>query len=313
MLRADLHVHSCHSGLTGNLAFLRSLDCYSEPDAVYRQARARGMDLVTITDHDSIDGVLELLSCRPDATDVFMGEEISCWWPGTSLEVHVAAYGHTESDHRELRRLRTNVHDVLAYLRAQRILAAVNHPFHFYRGQVPLDQYVQLLTTAGGVEARNGAMLRAQNELTATLAASLRAEGSRCGMVAGSDSHTLRRVGLTWTAAAGTTREAFLASLRDGGGEPGGRHGTWVSLSADVYGVVAQYWASLAGLTRQRHSVSRRALGLGFSLLSLPFQFTPAFVAAAQQSSEAAHCREYARALVGDRAPALGAMEGEQA
>lgn len=313
MLRADLHVHSCHSGLTGNLAFLRSLDCYSEPHAVYRQARARGMDLVTITDHDSIDGVLELLSCRPDATDVFMGEEISCWWPGTSLEVHVAAYGHTESDHRELQRLRTNVHDVLAYLRAQRILAAVNHPFHFYRGQVPLDQYVQLLTTAGGVEARNGAMLRAQNELTATLAASLRAEGSRCGMVAGSDSHTLRRVGLTWTAAAGTTREAFLASLRDGGGEPGGRHGTWVSLSADVYGVVAHYWASLAGLTRQRHSVSRRALGLGFSLLSLPFQFTPAFVAAAQQSSEAAHCREYARALVGDRAPALGAMEGEQA
>jgi predicted metal-dependent phosphoesterase TrpH len=313
MLRADLHVHSCHSGLTGNLAFLRSLDCYSEPDAVYRQARARGMDLVTITDHDSIDGVLELLSCRPDATDVFMGEEISCWWPGTSLEVHVAAYGHTESDHRELQRLRTNVHDVLAYLRAQRILAAVNHPFHFYRGQVPPDQYVQLLTKAGGVEARNGAMLRAQNELTATLAASLRAEGSRCGMVAGSDSHTLRRVGLTWTAAAGTTREAFLASLRDGGGEPGGRHGTWVSLSADVYGVVAHYWASLAGLTRQRHSVSRRALGLGFSLLSLPFQFTPAFVAAAQQSSEAAHCREYARALVGDRPPALGAMEGEQA
>ena len=313
MLRADLHVHSCHSGLTGNLAFLRSLDCYSEPDAVYRRARARGMDLVTITDHDSIDGVLELLSCRPDATDVFMGEEISCWWPDTSLEVHVAAYGHTESDHRDLQRLRTNVHDVLAYVRAHRILAAVNHPFHFYRGQVPLDRYLQLLATASGVEARNGAMLRAQNELTTALAASFRAEGTPFGTVAGSDSHTLRRVGLTWTAAAGTTREAYLASLRDGGGEPGGRHGTWASLSADVYGVVARYWASLAGLTRQRHSASRLALGLGFSALSLPFQFAPALVAAAQKSSEAARCREYARPLVGDRAPGSGAMTGQQA
>jgi predicted metal-dependent phosphoesterase TrpH len=313
MLRADLHVHSCHSGLTGNLAFLRSLDCYSEPDAVYCQARARGMDLVTITDHDSIDGVLELLSRRPGATDIFMGEEVSCWWPDTALEVHVAAYGHTESDHRELQRLRTNVHDVLAYLRTRRILGAVNHPFHFYRGQVPLTRYVEFLATAAAVEARNGAMLPAQNELAAALAGSFRACGSPFGIVAGSDSHTLRRVGLTWTAAPGATVDAFLASLRDGRGEPGGRHGSCVSLSSDVYGVVADYWASLAGLTRQRHSVPRRALGIGFSALSLPFQFTPALVAAVQKWSEMVHCREYARVLVAERASGLGAIKGQQA
>jgi predicted metal-dependent phosphoesterase TrpH len=271
------------------------------------------MDLVTITDHDSIDGVLELLSLHPGATDIFLGEEISCWWPDTSLEVHIAAYGHSENDHRELQRLRTNVHDVLAYVRARRIVAAVNHPFHFYRGQVALDRYVQLLATAGGVEARNGAMLGAQNELAAALARSFRAGGSPFGMVAGSDAHTLRRVGLTWTAAPGTTREEFLASLRDGCGEPGGRHGSCVSLSADVYGVVAHYWASLAGLTRQCHSVPRRALGIGFSALSLPFQFTPALVAAVQKSSEAGHCREYARVLSGDLAQRLGAITGQQA
>jgi predicted metal-dependent phosphoesterase TrpH len=313
MLRADLHVHSCHSGLNGNLPFLHSLDCYSEPEAVYRRARARGMDLVTITDHDSIDGCLELLARYPDANDIVVGEEVSCCWPGTTLEIHVAAYGHDENDHRELQRRRTNVRDVLAYLRSRRLLGIVNHPFHFYRGQVPLDRYVELLAEAGGVEVRNGSMLAAQNRLVANLLAVLRLRGVPAASVGGSDAHTLRRVGSTWTSAPGRTRDEFLASLRAGEGQAGGRHGSACSLAADVYGVVADYWKSLAGLTRHGYSLPRRALGVGFSAVSLPFQFTPALVAAVQKSGEAARCREYARVLHDERAPALAQAGGEGA
>ena len=65
-LRADLHVHTCHSKVSGTLSFLGSRDCYSKPADVYRVAKARGMDLVAFTDHDSIDGALELLNDRPD-------------------------------------------------------------------------------------------------------------------------------------------------------------------------------------------------------------------------------------------------------
>ena len=53
--------------VSGNLPFLGSRDCYSSPADVYRVAKARGMDLVAITDHDSIDGALELLDRVPDA------------------------------------------------------------------------------------------------------------------------------------------------------------------------------------------------------------------------------------------------------
>ena len=60
-MRADLHVHTCHSKQAGNMRFLRSRDCYSNPLDVYRRAKDRGMDLVAITDHDSIDGALELM------------------------------------------------------------------------------------------------------------------------------------------------------------------------------------------------------------------------------------------------------------
>ena len=83
MMRADLHVHSYHSGYNHDLPFLRSRDCYNCPEAVYRTAKARGMDIVTITDHDSIDGCLEFLSRHPDTPDFIIGEEITCWMPGT--------------------------------------------------------------------------------------------------------------------------------------------------------------------------------------------------------------------------------------
>src|SRR5690349_3991879 len=66
LAKADLHVHSWHSTVNGDLPFLKSRDCYSDPVDVYKTAKARGMDIVTITDHDSINGCLELLSHMPD-------------------------------------------------------------------------------------------------------------------------------------------------------------------------------------------------------------------------------------------------------
>ena len=75
-MKADLHVHSRHSTQSGSLKFLRSRDCYSDPEAVYRTAKTRGMDVVTITDHDSIGGCLVFLERHPDATDFIVGEEV---------------------------------------------------------------------------------------------------------------------------------------------------------------------------------------------------------------------------------------------
>src|SRR5262249_51233639 len=133
MARADLHVHSWHSGYNHDLPFLRSRDCYADPVAVYRIAKARGMDFVTITDHDSIDGCLELLARQPDAAaDVIIGEEISCWVPDTRLEVHFGVWGLSEAIHRDVQPLRENAYDVAAFLRSVGVLFAFNHPLHFY-------------------------------------------------------------------------------------------------------------------------------------------------------------------------------------
>ena len=299
MLRADLHVHTWHSGYNHDLPFLKSRDCYADPLAVYRAAKRRGMDLVAITDHDSIDGGLELLSRLPDGRDVILGEEISCWLPvpgatgaDARVEVHFGAWGMSEQAHREIQPLRGNAFEVAAYLRAAGIFFAFNHPFHFYRGQLPLETYLALVDAAPAVEVRNGAMLPAHNRLAAALAA---ARGRV--PVGGSDAHTLRRVGTTWTASPGDSRETFLANVAAGRGRVGGVHGSTLQLAGDIYGVIAQYWLSLAGLRRHEISLPRRALGASFSLVSLPGEFVPLVVAARSKQTEARWVASSAAAL----------------
>jgi predicted metal-dependent phosphoesterase TrpH len=300
-VRADLHVHSYHSGYNGDLPFLRSRDCYADPDDVYRTAKARGMDLVTITDHDSIDGCLEFLSRHPDAPDFIIGEEITCWMPDVPIEVHLGAYGMTEQAHREIQPLRRNVFEAIAYLRDARIFFALNHLFHFYTGQMPLAQYLALVDAVPALETRNGAMLRAHNRLIDTLLVARAGAGlGRHAIVSGSDAHTLRRVGRTWTEAPGRTREEFLANVAAGLGRADGQEGGALPLAADIYGVIFQYWLSLVGLQRHEISVPRRALGVAFSIVSAPFEFTPLLIATIQKSREARRVREYAAQLAGD-------------
>ncbi len=275
--RADLHVHTRHSRVNGNIPFLRSRDSYSDPLDVYRVAKARGMDIVTITDHDSIDGWVELLSRRSDHADVLPGEEVSCWYPDTTLEVHLGVYGLTEAHHRDLQPLRKNVFEVLSYLSAAGVFFAFNHPFHFFRHQVPLDEYARLFLLAPAVEVRNGTMLPSHNALVAGIWQRVRGAGAP--VVAGSDAHTTRRIARTWTEAPGRTAAEFLESLRRGDGRAAGAHGGATAVAGDAYGVVARYAASIFGRGPKDHSGWHRAMCAACVVASPPAQFLPFAIA----------------------------------
>lgn len=297
VLRADLHVHTCYSRGNGTLAFLGARDCYSRPESVYAVAKARGMDLVAITDHDTIDGALALVERMPGARDIIVGEEVTCWLPDGGLQVHLGVYGMTESLHHEIQPLRRNVFDLVARLREASVFFALNHLLHFYEPRVPFDAYLRLLDVVPGLEVRNGTMVPAHNRLSAQIAAAWTPVdgGQRLASIAGSDAHTLRRVGTTWTEAPGRDRDEFLSSVRAGLGRPGGREGGALAASGDAYGVIRGYIASLAGLEQPDHSGWRRAACLGFAVGSLPFQFLPFAIA----SKGKLHERRKVRALEG--------------
>ena len=63
-------------------------ECATPPQEVYELSKRRGMDFVTITDHDTIAGALEI-SDRPD---VFLSEELTCWFRGEPQAVHVLVW-----------------------------------------------------------------------------------------------------------------------------------------------------------------------------------------------------------------------------
>jgi hypothetical protein len=298
MLRADLHVHTCHSRISGTLTFLGSRDCYSTPEEVYRVAKSRGMDLVAITDHDTMDGALELLTTHSDASDIIAGEEVSCRFPDYDLEVHLGVYGMTESLHADLQPLRSNVFDVIARLRQENVFFALNHLLHFYRRQIPFNVYLQLLDLVPALEARNGAMLPAQNELVCDVAAAWQKKrSSPISLIGGSDAHTLRRVGLTWTSAPGSTRDEFFLSLRSGLAQPGGAHGGVGTVTAEAYGVIRRYLGSLVGFGPHDHRSYRRAALLAFAAVSLPFEFMPVVVAARGKARERQNVEDLRRHL----------------
>ena len=296
-MRADLHVHSWHSGYTGHLRFLHARDCYSEPAAVYEIAKARGMDLVTLTDHDTIDGCLEFLTRNPAVNDFFISEEIECRFPGTDLRVHIGAYDINERIHHEIQPLRSNVFEATAYLRSEGIFFALNHPFFFFRGQLALDRYVRAaLQLFPAFEVRNGTMLPAHNQLADALARTGLNSGRSLAGIGGSDSHNLHGIGTTYTEAPGTTREQFLQSLHEGRTTVCGRHGSMWREAREIYGVVFWYWTTLLGAGRHDLSIARRTLGLGFSIVTMPFEFSPLIVAALHKRGEARRVAAYQNA-----------------
>jgi hypothetical protein len=110
-LKLDAHVHTHHSGMTTIWPlslFMR--ESHNTPERVYRLAKARGMDLVAITDHDTIDGALTLAHLP----DVVVGCEVSASFPRTGIDVHLGVLDITPSQFAEIDRLRPDVAQLLA-------------------------------------------------------------------------------------------------------------------------------------------------------------------------------------------------------
>ena len=76
MAKADLHVHTRYSAWR-HMRFIHPRDCYLEPVEAYERALREGMDLVAVTDHDSVEGALRLLEAPGvDPSKVIVGEEL---------------------------------------------------------------------------------------------------------------------------------------------------------------------------------------------------------------------------------------------
>lgn len=204
------------------------LESYNEPQALYETLKRRGMDLVTVTDHDSIDAV-ESLRQYPD---FFLSEEVTCTMP-SGTEIHAGVYGITERDHIELQRRRHDVASLLAYSSERNLFVTINHLYSSLTGTRTSADYEMFAQDFHGIETLNGCMLGRSNRLAAEFAVRHGKPG-----IGGSDSHTLAGVAKTYTEVRGAATVAeFLAGIQHGQGVAMGENGNYWKLTAAIFSI----------------------------------------------------------------------------
>ncbi len=119
-----------------HLKALRARDSYNDPLRVYESCREIGCDDVAITDYDTIEAALDLLSRRPDLEPtVIIGEEVETCFPETRQWAHVNVLGVAETIREDLKWVKGNIYELVPYLRSRGLVHFLNHPLQSYRMQ----------------------------------------------------------------------------------------------------------------------------------------------------------------------------------
>jgi glycosyltransferase involved in cell wall biosynthesis/predicted metal-dependent phosphoesterase TrpH len=218
--RADLHCHSTASEYS-KLGVQRALglpECATPPEEVLELADRRGMDFVTITDHDTIAGVQQIA----DDPRVFLSEELTAWFKGEPQAVHVLCFGITPDDHDWLQAHNRDVEACAAYLHDNEIACALAHPFYAVEAPLTPSHRRRLARLFDVWEVRNGSRAR---ELNLPAAVYIETHGGTG--VGGSDDHAGVDIGRTWTETPyAATPDEFLAHVRAGRAQATGEQGS---------------------------------------------------------------------------------------
>ena len=258
LARADLHVHSKHSDRPSEWLLRRigAPECVVEPMDIYRRARERGMDFVTISDHNKIGGALEIA----DLPGTFISSEITTYFPEDGAKLHCLVWGITEAQFERINELRESIYDFRAYLHEQSIPHAVAHPLFRVNDRLGPDHVEKLLVLFKRFELINGTRDPRAREvfdavvrhLSADAVARMAdkhglepfdAEPERKWLTGGSDDHSGAYIGVAHTTVPGAeTVDGLLDGLRRGDHEPAGSSGSSLRLGRCFYHIGYGYY-----------------------------------------------------------------------
>jgi hypothetical protein len=256
MLRVDLQLHSRFSDRPSEwiLRRLGMPQSYSEPEALYQKLHAAGMSFKTITDHNRLDGG-KAIAHHPD---VFLSEEVTAYFPD-GCKIHLLVWNLNEAQHEEIQRLRPNIVELAAYLRAQRLPHGVAHPLANINQLLTVEHIERLVLLFRYFEGRNGNREPLSQEVGDLIFASLtpekideianrhnlaptHANAHRKILFASSDDHSGLSPGKTWTETAnGTSVHDFFEGLAAGEATMHGPTGDPLALSSSLYTTVFSF------------------------------------------------------------------------
>ncbi len=255
--KVDLHLHSRHSDRSAEWFFRRFEfpDSYSDPRALYKRLRGQGMSFVTFTDHNRIEGCLEIA----DLPGTFVSEEVTARFPDDGVAVHVLIWNLTEAQHGEIQALRANLYELQAYLSQQGLVHAVAHPLYDRDRQLTAAHLQRLILLFKHFEGLNGLRDALLSDTARFLLQSLtpelldeyanrhnlaptHPEPWRKVLTAGSDDHAGVFPGSAYTETpGGRTPEEFLGFVAGGNCLTRGQGGTPIVISHGLYNLAYQF------------------------------------------------------------------------
>ncbi|MDY6904499.1 MAG: glycosyltransferase [Thermodesulfobacteriota bacterium] len=256
--KMDMHVHSRYSHRPSSWV-LKKIGCsesYTDPAYLYRSLKSQGMNLVTITDHNTIAGAMEIAHLP----DTFISEEITSYFPEDNCKLHVLVYNITEAQHADIGKVRENVYELVDYLDKAAIVHAVAHPMYSVNGLLRIVHFEKMLLLFNIIEL-NGARDSLQNAIVRRIVNALTPEtittladrhdmaprGDRPWakhLISGSDDHSSLYMGHSWTGVPGALDvNAFLAGICCGEATVQTHDSGPRTLAHNIYSIMYQFYS----------------------------------------------------------------------
>jgi len=265
--KADLHVHSSHSNKPTYWAMRKFNvpESYTSPQHLYRVAIERGMDFVTITDHNSINGALEI----GHLPGTFISSELTAHFPENGCKVHVVVLHISEAQFPTLLELRKNVYDLVAYLHSEKIAHFMAHPLYAQNEKLNLEIIEKSLLLFTTFEIKNGCRAHRFNGFTKRMVSSLTetiierlankyglqpygAVPWVKGIAGGSDDHGGLFIARAHTTVYNTpTVDTFIDAIRSGDSWADGEDGGPLTMAHSLYGIAHSFYRERLGERRR--------------------------------------------------------------
>lgn len=193
-MRFDLHVHTYYSrGIFGQ-------DGISSPKEIIKAAKAKGLDGIAITDHDSVGGLREAERFgKKLGIIVIPGIEIR------TMAGDILALGVKDIVEKNL-----TVNETIERIHDLGGLAVAAHPFSYWPGRGFGKELGKKMYKFDAIEGFNAGVFNNNKKACAL------AEKLRLPVTAGSDAHCAKHVGLAYAECAGSKPDDVLASIRAG-------------------------------------------------------------------------------------------------
>jgi predicted metal-dependent phosphoesterase TrpH len=199
--KADLHIHSYYSR-----------DAFSSPRLILKRAKEQGLDIIALTDHNSIKGAVKAQKIAPRfGIEVIIGEEINTK-QGDILALFI----------KELIKPWKTISETIKEIHQQGGLAIIPHPGNWLLEGISKEDLLKVYKELDGIELLNsswpGKIGRKENEEMNKSIFKLASTG-------GSDAHLASQVGCAYTVFPGKTKADLYKAIKEKATLPEG--GQW--------------------------------------------------------------------------------------